>query len=149
MFKVSHRNTRKRSEKCSMLTIKTPEQRQWRSAIFIVNFERKPHPFLVFLLLNLSKLILARKRTGGRFLHKASSDIFERVLITPLLNTARNVTKYGVFSGPYFPVFGLDTEIYGIKYRKIRTTKSSVFGHFSCSGNHSLLNESFAQYLIF
>ena len=43
------------------------------------------------------------------------------------------------FSGPYFPVFGLNTEIYSInlrmrsKYRKIRSRKNSVFGHFSCS----------------
>ena len=39
------------------------------------------------------------------------------------------MTKYGVFSGPYFPVFGLNTEIYGVnlhiqsEYRKIRTRK--------------------------
>ena len=26
-------------------------------------------------------------------------------------NTAREVSKYGVFSGLYFPVFGLNTEI--------------------------------------
>ena len=24
------------------------------------------------------------------------------------------MSKYGVFSGPYFPVFGLNTEIYGV-----------------------------------
>ena len=40
-------------------------------------------------------------------------------------------------SGPYFPAFGLNTEIYGVniriqfEYRKIRTRKTSVFGHFS------------------
>ena len=28
--------------------------------------------------------------------------------------TAWKVYKYGVFSGPYFPVFGLNTEIYGV-----------------------------------
>ena len=28
--------------------------------------------------------------------------------------TARKVSKYGVFSGPYFPVFGLNTEIYEV-----------------------------------
>ena len=28
-----------------------------------------------------------------------------------LLFTARKVSKYGVFSGPYFPVFGPNTEI--------------------------------------
>ena len=49
------------------------------------------------------------------------------------------MTKYGVFSDPYFPVFGLNTEIYSIylriqsKYRKIRTRKTSVCGQFSRS----------------
>ena len=27
-----------------------------------------------------------------------------------LFDTARKVAKYGVISGPYFPVFGLNTE---------------------------------------
>ena len=27
---------------------------------------------------------------------------------------AWKVSKYGVFSGPYFPVVGLNTEIYGV-----------------------------------
>ena len=46
-------------------------------------------------------------------------------------------TEY--FPGPYFPVFGLNTEIYGVnlriqsKYRKIRTRNNSVFGLFSRS----------------
>ena len=48
--------------------------------------------------------------------------------------TARKVSKYGVSSGPYFSVFGLNTDIYSInvriqsKYRKIRTRKHSVIG---------------------
>ena len=29
-------------------------------------------------------------------------------------HTVWKVSKYGVFSGPYFPVFGLNTEIYGV-----------------------------------
>ena len=33
-----------------------------------------------------------------------------------------------VISGPYFSVFGLSTEIYGV--HKIRTRNNSVFGHF-------------------
>ena len=41
------------------------------------------------------------------------------------LNTARKVSKYGVFSGPYFPVFSIESE-----YRKIRTRKNSVFPYF-------------------
>ena len=32
------------------------------------------------------------------------------------LATAWRVSKYGVFSGRYFPVFGLNTEIYGAPY---------------------------------
>ena len=37
-FKVSNRNTRKKCEICSKLTIKKPQQRQWRgSGVFIVN----------------------------------------------------------------------------------------------------------------
>ena len=40
---------------------------------------------------------------------------------------------------PYFPVFGLNTEIYFVnfsiqsEYRKIRTRNNSIFGHFSRS----------------
>ena len=43
---------------------------------------------------------------------------------------------HGVFSGPYFPTFGLDMEISGVnlliqhEYSKTRTRKNSVFGHF-------------------
>ena len=50
--------------------------------------------------------------------------------------TAWKVSKYGVISGPYFPVFGLNTEIYFInfciqsEYRKIQARNNSVFGHF-------------------
>ena len=51
--------------------------------------------------------------------------------------TAWKVSKYGDFSGLYFPVFGLNRESYGVnlciqsKYRKIWTRKNFVFGHFS------------------
>ena len=31
--------------------------------------------------------------------------------------TAWKMSKDGVFSGPYFPVFGLNTEIYGVNLR--------------------------------
>ena len=46
---------------------------------------------------------------------------------------ARKVTKYEVISGPYFPVFGLSTEIYSVnlriqsEYRKIRTRNNFVY----------------------
>ena len=46
---------------------------------------------------------------------------------------ATKLSKYGVLSGPYFPVFGLNKEIYSINlriqsgYREIRSRKSSAF----------------------
>ena len=69
-----------------------------------------------------------------------------RIMKLTKTNTAWKVFKYRVFSGPYFPVFGLNTEIYGLnlriqsKYRKMRTRKNSVFRHFSCSEQRSLLS---------
>ena len=41
---------------------------------------------------------------------------------------------YGVFSGPYFPAFGLNMERYSVK---IRTRRNSVFAHFSRSDFNS------------
>ena len=52
-----------------------------------------------------------------------------------LLFTVWKVSKYEVFSGLYFPVFGLNAKIYFVnlrihsEYRKIRTSRNSVFGH--------------------
>ena len=40
LLKVNNRNSSTKCEICSKLTIKTPEQCQWRrSGVFIVNFE--------------------------------------------------------------------------------------------------------------
>ena len=55
--------------------------------------------------------------------------------------TAGKVSKYGIFSGPYFPAFGLNTERYFVPLRiqsecgKLRTRKNSIFGHISHSAN--------------
>ena len=55
LFKVNNRNTNKRREICSKLTIKTPKQRQLRRfGVFIVKFEYTPNLFLVLLLLTLN-----------------------------------------------------------------------------------------------
>ena len=46
LFKVNNRNTIRRCEICSKLTIKTPEERQSRkSGVFMVNFEQISHIF--------------------------------------------------------------------------------------------------------
>ena len=53
--------------------------------------------------------------------------------------TVYKVSKYWGFSGVYFPVFGLNTEIYSANLhiqtecRKMRTRKNSVFEQFSRS----------------
>ena len=43
--------------------------------------------------------------------------------------TAWKVSKYGVFSGPYFPIFGLNTEIYGVNSHSV----PFVFSSFNIS----------------
>ena len=71
---------------------------------------------------------------------QGSTHLFEmrrQNLYTLATFTAWKVSKYGVISCPYFPVFGLNTERYGrslriqSEYRKIRIRNNSVFGHFS------------------
>ena len=48
-----------------------------------------------------------------------------------------------VISGPYFPVFGLNTEIYEVdlriqsEYGKIWTRNNFIFGHFSLSDTNA------------
>ena len=55
LLKVNNRNTRRRCEMCSKLTIKNPEQHHWRrSGVFILNFEYISHLVLVFLLITLN-----------------------------------------------------------------------------------------------
>ena len=50
LLEVNNKNPRARCEICSKLTIKIPEQHQWRgSGIFFVNFEHISHLVLVFL----------------------------------------------------------------------------------------------------
>ena len=65
--------------------------------------------------------------------------------------------KNGVFSGPYFHVFGLDTEIYGIdfryqsKYGKIVDQKKLRIRTFSCNvekdGILNLIKFCFGRYI--
>ena len=61
--------------------------------------------------------------------------------------TVWNMSKYGVFSGPYFPAFGLNTERYFVSLRiqsecrKIRTRKYitcyCAYKYLSCIGRRS------------
>ena len=59
------------------------------------------------------------------------------------LITAWKVSKYGVFSSPYFPAFGLDTERYGVSLRiksecgKIRSRKIPYLDTFHAVKKHT------------
>ena len=70
---------------------------------------------------------------------KDHDSLDDRVYI---IHIVWKVSKYGVISGPYFPLFGLNMKIYGVnlsiqsEYRKIRTRNNSIFGHFSCSDRY-------------
>ena len=67
LLKVNNRNTRKRCEICSKLTIKTPEQRQWRRCgVFVVNFEHISYLVPVFLLSTLNMQLPAGVRCTFR-----------------------------------------------------------------------------------
>ena len=65
------------------------------------------------------------------------AETFDAVISASV--TQLKVSKNGVFSAPYFPIFGLNIKIYGINLRfqtengKIRTRRKSVPGHFSQS----------------
>ena len=54
-------------------------------------------------------------------------------------DTARIVSNYGVFSGLYFPAFGLNTERYGV-------SNNSVFGHFSRSDMEGEISSLFPKH---
>ena len=68
LLKVNNRDTRKRCEICSKLTIKTPEERQWLlSGVFIVNSEHILHFVLAFPLLTLNMQWPTRGRAHAPF----------------------------------------------------------------------------------
>ena len=81
LLQVNYKNTRKRYEICSKLTIKTQEQRQWRlSGVFTVNFGHISNLFIVFLLLLWTgKYLLGfsrgtKKKTYNRYLYGGDSE---------------------------------------------------------------------------
>ena len=51
--------------------------------------------------------------------------VFSMIPLYSLLRETLKVSKYGVFSGPYFLVFGLNTEIYGVNLDTFHTMKGN------------------------
>ena len=88
---------------------------------------------------NVLQKFVAEIRLSLFSLYPVPLSIFFNMNDTVFASKSEKYYKYGVFSGPYFPEFGLDTEIYGVnfriqsEYRKIWTRSNSVFGHFSRS----------------
>ena len=84
--------------------------------------------------------MLLENQTTSFCSHAVMADtvVLKRQIINQdnIPTTARKMSRYEVFSGPYFPVFGLNTEVYGVKlriqskYGKIQTRKNSAFRHF-------------------
>ena len=69
LVKSQNKNTSKRSEICSKLTIKTSERRHWSySGVYIVKFDHVLHLF-VFLLLNLDSFVLAISSLNSKTIH--------------------------------------------------------------------------------
>ena len=75
--------------------------------------------------------------TRGRSDRRRLWPLLNQAFCIIIIHTVWNVPKYGVFSGPYFPAFGLNNERYFVSLRiksecgKIWTRKNSVFGHFT------------------
>ena len=75
-------------------------------------------------------------------------------------NTAWKVSKHGVFSDPYFPVFGLSTEIYGSlfftefteffqsEYRKIWPRKTPYLDTFHAVKTGQLLSDYIGEIVL-
>ena len=64
-----------------------------------------------------------------------------------LKGTAQKVFKYGVYSGPYFPVFGLNTDMYSVnlrfqsEYRKYLPEKTPYLDTFHAVGFHNIVRD--------
>ena len=90
-----------------------------------------------FLLWLMEKWVICFSIFRGSLFAVDQSLMFTSSLFTTLkVWTSWKVSKYRVFSGPYFSVLGLNTEIYGVnlysqsEYRKMRTRKTLYLDTF-------------------
>ena len=98
MPKVNSKSTRNSCEICSKLSIKTAERRH---GVFIVSFQHISLLSLAFLLLNLNKQLLT-------------------CTLLSSAHTARKVSKYGVFSGPFSDLFTVSCRLITKSNRNFR-----------------------------
>ena len=70
-----------------------------------------------------------------------------------ITDTTWKVSKYGVFSDPNFPIFGLNMESYSVNFRiqseygKMQTRKNSTFGHSSHNENYHCFRNIYGNVL--
>ena len=60
------------------------------------------------------KLCDSRKLRKEVAIYKTNKLVLSKKYMSLKTSTVKKVSKYGVFSFPYFPVSGLNTEIYGV-----------------------------------
>ena len=127
MFKVNNRSTRKRSEICSKLTIKTPAYGVVLvSLLLTVNFGT------YFTLCSSGSIVTLEQINAGWATTKYQQNQSISTHLKPMSPLLQCVKSVGIrsFSGPYFPAFGLQTKIYTENLRiqsqcgKIRTRKT-------------------------
>ena len=88
LFKVHNRNTRKRSEICSKLTIKTPDRRQWCRSGILTNFEHISHLPSVFVV-NFEQVNACWGTIGQMFLPTSTTGM-PRAGTDPVQNVSSN-----------------------------------------------------------
>ena len=92
LLKVNNKNTRKRCEICSKLTIKTPERRHWcRSGAFILDFEQVIVSWAVHRwMLEISNLRCTNTSTCKA---KSTRDILNKIISTGITFRKYNQLK--------------------------------------------------------
>ena len=94
LFKVNKRNTRKRYEICSKLTIKTPERPHWRrSGVFSFNVFNVSWKIVNFELLLMLDVYLEDKGTQDNTLHYISYQVCSKLAIRSSYHKSVNFCK--------------------------------------------------------
>ena len=110
----SHRNTRKRCEICSKLTLKTERHLLLRCEVFIVNSEQISHLFVVFLSLTWGMFYLLGKLKPTIIKSILSFSFVIAFMATEIVNvlsfwvTYENSEKYETMASYAFLVFEID-----------------------------------------
>ena len=67
------------------------------------------------ILLQVNKRMKKKERSYSKKSLSSRGEYLNKILeVISGVVTAWNVSKYGVIFGPYFPLFGMNTEIYGV-----------------------------------